>query len=232
MHYKTVLFDADGTLLDFHRSEREALVEALLGIGIHADDNIIASYSKINDSLWKKLEKKEIERSVLLYHRFELLFDMHGITADAKEVSSSYIRIISCKGYMLDGALALLKRLLGKVRMYIITNGAEVVQRGRYEKLKLGEYFDGFFISECIGVNKPDVRFFEHVSKNIDNFDAQSTIVVGDSLSSDIKGGNAFGLDTCWYAPFDSVYSADVKPTYTVHSFGEVERIILGDQEA
>ena len=228
MRYKTVLFDADGTLLDFLQSEREALSEALLEIGVVADEEMIKAYSQINDSLWKLLEKKEIERSVLVYRRFEMLFERYGIESDAMAISDRYINIISTKGYMLDGALSLLEKLYGKVRMYIITNGAEVVQRGRYEKLSLYKFFDGFFISECVGVNKPDVRFFERVSNDIEGFDRESTIVVGDSLSSDIKGGNSFGLDTCWYNPLHKTAFEDIVPKYTAYTFDEVERIILG----
>ena len=231
MRYNTVLFDADGTLLDFLKSEREAIIDTLALHGVVADEEMVKTYSEINDSLWKKLEKKEIERSVLLYHRFELLFERYGIDADTKKVSSDYINIISQKAYFLDGAEALLQSLYGKVRMYIITNGARVVQLGRYAKLGMEKYFDGLFISEVVGVNKPDVRFFESVKNNIDSFKFEDTIIVGDSLSSDIKGGNLFGLDTCWYNPQKSKCSEIATPTYTAYSFDEVYSIIVDGRE-
>lgn len=231
MRYNTVLFDADGTLLDFLKSEREAIIDTLALHGVVADEEMVKTYSEINDSLWKKLEKKEIERSVLLYHRFELLFERYGIDADTKKVSSDYINIISQKAYFLDGAEALLQSLYGKVRMYIITNGARVVQLGRYAKLGMEKYFDGLFISEVVGVNKPDIRFFESVKNNIDSFKFEDTIIVGDSLSSDIKGGNSFGLDTCWYNPQKSECSGIATPTYTAHSFDEVYSIIVDGRE-
>lgn len=227
MRYNTVLFDADGTLLDFARSEREALVDALALNGIAADGDMIRAYSEINDSLWKMLERGEIERRVLIYHRFELLCERYSIVADAKKIASDYMKIIATKGYLLDGARELLEALSGRVRMYIITNGAATVQRGRYEKTGIEKYFDGIFISELVGVNKPDVRFFEKVADTIKDFDANTTIVVGDSLSSDIKGGNGFGLDTCWYNAAGTPASADIIPTYVAYSFDEVCKIIL-----
>ena len=75
MKYTTILFDADGTLLDFHRSEREAVAEAFSILGVHTNDEMLDEYSRINDLMWKKLERGEIEKSVLLYHRFEVFFE-------------------------------------------------------------------------------------------------------------------------------------------------------------
>lgn len=230
MRYKTVLFDADGTLLDFLRSEHEAVKEAFAMSGIFADDEMIAVYSAINDSLWKKLERKEIERSVLLYHRFELFCERYGYVADAKKIAADYVKTLGTKGYMLDGAEEMLKRLLGKVRMYIVTNGVESVQRSRYVITGLSKYFDGIFISEAIGVNKPDARFFEHVAEHVNGFDKDSTVIVGDSLTSDIKGGVNFGIDTCWYAP-DGAEAQGITPTYTARSFDEICDILLREEE-
>ena len=226
MRYKTVLFDADGTLLDFLRSEREAVREALAMSGIDADDEMISVYSAINDSLWKKLERKEIERSVLLYHRFELFCERYGYVADAKKIAADYVKTLGAKGYMLDGAEEMLKKLHGKVKMYIVTNGVESVQHGRYAITGLSKYFDGIFISEAIGVNKPDVRYFEYVAQHIEDFDKATAIIVGDSLTSDIKGGVNFGIDTCWYAP-NGEEAQGIAPVYTARSFDEVCAVLL-----
>ncbi len=228
MRYKTVLFDADGTLLDFPRSEREAFTEAMALSGVSADDEMIDAYSKINDGLWKKLEKGEIERSFLLYRRFELVCELYGCRADAKKLCDDYIKSLSKKGYMIDGAEELLKKLHGKVEMYIITNGVEYVQRGRCKACGLERYFDGIFISECVGFYKPDVRYFEYVANNIEDFNIDKTLVVGDSLSSDIKGGNTFKIDTCWYNSKGSLPSGDVLPTFDARSFKEIYKIIEG----
>ncbi len=228
MRYSTVLFDADGTLLDFARSEREALTDALGLRGIIADDEAVSVYSKINDRLWKMLEKKEIERQVLIYRRFELLAEHFGYLLDAKETARDYMAIIATKGYLLDGVKELLDSLYGRVRMYIITNGAATVQRGRYAVTEIERYFDGIFISEEVGFNKPDVRYFERVGAGIPRFDKSSTLVVGDSLSSDIKGGNNFRVDTCLYSPEGCADLSIATPTYIAKDYGEVQKIIFG----
>ncbi len=232
MKYDTVLFDADGTLLDFVRSEREAFRETMALHNIDVSESMIDAYSRINDSLWKKLERREIERSVLLYRRFEMFCECYGYkNVDTRRMAVEYIKIIATKGYTLSGAEELLEKLFGKVRMYIVTNGAEYVQRGRYARTGIGKYFDGLFISECIGYNKPDERFFEYVAKNIKGFNKKRTLIVGDSLTSDIKGGKRFGIDTCWYDPEKYQAVAELEPTFTTYDFDDVYKVIVGEEE-
>jgi FMN phosphatase YigB (HAD superfamily) len=59
---KTVLFDLDDTLLDFHRSERVALSETLLQFGIEPSDATIKRYSEINRAMWEQLELGNMTR--------------------------------------------------------------------------------------------------------------------------------------------------------------------------
>lgn len=228
MRYDTILFDADGTLLDFHRSEKEAVREALLMSGIDATEEQIKVYSEINDSLWKMLERGEIERSVLLYRRFELFCDRYGYTADAKKIAEDYMHTLSTKAYLIDGVVQMLESLYGKVRMYIITNGVEFIQRGRYARTGIEKYFDGIFISEAMGVQKPSTKYFEYVADHVDGLDKARTLVVGDSLTSDIKGGNNFGVDTCWYSPVQTDTRGLAVPTYRAESFDDIVKIICG----
>lgn len=230
MKYDFLLFDADGTLLDFKRSEAEALREAMVMNGIEPSDERVAIYSEINDGLWKRLERGEIEKKVLLYHRFELLFEALGVVGDAKKMAKDYMNGLSTKGYVLDGAEEMCRALYGKAKMYIVTNGVEFIQRGRYAVCGIDKYFDDVFISDVIGAEKPSVEFFEYVSRHVKGFDPSRAIIIGDSLTSDMRGGLNYGIDTCWYNPAWKSCPADMELTCIANSFDEVMDFIIGEE--
>ena len=226
MRYDVVLFDADGTLFDFHRSEYEAIRETFESFGITADDALVADYSRINDSLWKMLERGEIEKQVLLYRRFELVCEKHSIDADAKLMAKTYMEALSQKAYLIPGAQELCASLYGKVKIYIVTNGVDFIQKRRYAKSGIDKYFERAFISGEIGAEKPSREYFEHVEANIPDFDKSRTLIIGDSLTSDIKGGINYGIDTCWYNPQNKPLTGDVNPLYTIHDLNELFEIL------
>ena len=201
MKYNTILFDADGTLLDFHRCEREAVAEAFAAVGVEVNGEMLDEYSRINDSLWKMLERGEIEKERLVYHRFELFYEKYGFNADARLTANEYKRTLSNKAYIIDGADGLCRSLYGKAKMYIVTNGIRSNQESRLALCGLMKYFDGAFISDIVGFEKPKVEFFDRIASHIPEFDRSRTVIVGDSLSSDIQGGINYSIDTCWYNP-------------------------------
>ena len=225
--YSVILFDIDDTLLDFPKSEREALCEALMLSGIELDDEMISTYQKINYELWKALERKEISRDELMTRRFKDFADFYGFNINADKTAKDYLDALGTKIYFIDGARELLSSLYGKVKMYIVTNGMACVQNSRYKLAGLDKVFDGMFISEEVGANKPDARFFEYVSEHIEGFQKERTLIIGDSQTSDIAGGNAFGIDTCWYSPNNT--AAKYEPTYAVDSLKKVLPIALAE---
>lgn len=226
MKYDILLFDADQTLLDFKKGEHDAIKEVFIAVGIPSDDATVEEYSQINDSLWKKLERGEIEKARLLVERFEILCDRHGYIADAGKMAELYIDTLSTKSYLLGNALDICCRLAEKCRMYIITNGVKKVQDGRFNSSPIKECFDGIFISEEIGFEKPRTEFFDAVMSSIPDFDKKRALVIGDSLTSDIKGGINAGIDTCWFNPSGKTAPADMNINYVISDLAEVEKII------
>ena len=229
MKYNTILFDADGTLFNFHMSEACAIRKTMSLFGIEPSDERVARYSEINDRLWKMLEKGEIEKSVLLYRRFELFCEHYGFLCDAKEMARTYMESLSENAHLFDGAAELCERLSKHYRLYIVTNGVEFIQKRRFAKSGLAEYFSGVFISGVIGHEKPSVKYFEHLSSEIADFDKSKAIIVGDSLSSDIKGGVNFGIDTLWYNPKKLSNTTELEITYTATSFDEIYDYLVED---
>ncbi len=227
MPYTFALFDADNTLLDFSRSEHDALSECLLSRGIQPTDALVARYSAINDAHWKLLERGLTTRDQLRIARFSDFFEEIGVDFDPECMANDYMATLSTKAYCMDGAVELIDRLAGKCRLYIITNGIGSVQNARFNVTPMAPHFEGVFISEELGCAKPDKAFFDCVAAAIPDFDAHRALVIGDSLSSDILGGIRAGIDTCWFNPRGLTPPDDMSITHTVTRLSEVEAILL-----
>ncbi len=228
MPYRIALFDADNTLLDFTRSEYEALTDCLLARGLPHTDHIIARYSAINDAHWKMLERGETTRDRLRVDRFAAFFREFGYDFDPLQMADDYMAALTTKSYPMDGAEELIARIAGKCRLFIITNGIASVQNGRFNVTSMAPHFEDVFISEEVGASKPDAAFFEHVAAHIPDFDPRDALVIGDSLTSDIQGGINAGIDTCWFNPRRKIVPRDMPITHTVRALSEVEAILLG----
>lgn len=195
---KTVLFDLDETLFDFKSDERAALKSTLLSLGIKTDDAVLSLYSRINLEQWKRLEKREITRDQVKFNRYKLFFEALGVNSDPNLANELYEGKLSEQGRLLPGAKQTLERLYGSFRLFIVSNGTEQVQRGRLKNTGIEIFFEKAFFSEQIGFEKPDIRFFDACFSSIPDFDRKSTVIVGDSLSSDIAGGRMAGITTLW----------------------------------
>ena len=221
MRYTTVLFDADNTLFDFSKAERAALDDALTAFGVTPDEKKARHYSAVNDMMWKKLERGEISKSVLRVARFEVFCRDCELDVDVPALAVAYTDRLAEKAFLLPGALATCRTLAAFCDLYLITNGLKAVQEKRFAASPLKPFFKGLFISEAVGAEKPDPAYFAAVARAIDGFDPAKTLVVGDSLTSDIAGGIAAGLDTCWFNP-KHLKNPGLPVTYTVDRLEDV----------
>lgn len=222
MKYTTILFDSDDTLLDFKASEKEAIYRAFQIAGLPFDEDIRAVYSEINHGLWKALERGEVTTDRLLVLRFERLFERHGYGYDPKAMNDLYFRCLSETAFTMDGAVGMLEYLHGKYELDIVTNGVGYIQTARLANADIRKYINKLFISGEIGASKPAKEFFDHVLDNIDEKDKSKILVIGDSLTSDIKGACLAGLDSVYIGSSVGEYA----PTYTVSHISELKNIL------
>jgi len=198
---KNILFDLDDTLLDFQKAEAVALKNTLENLGISPTERTFARYSAINVQLWEALEEGRLTREQVLTQRFSLLFDELGADVCSETARDTYESFLGIGHYFLPGAPELLELVYPKYRLYLVTNGTAAVQPGRIKSAGISKYFKEIFISQNLGFNKPHIEFFSRCFAAIPDFRHDETIIIGDSLSSDIKGGNNAKIRTCWFNP-------------------------------
>ena len=224
----TILWDVDGTLLDFIAAEKAA-IKTLFGefnLG-QCSDEMIKRYSEINKTYWQRLERGEITKQEVLVGRFKEFFKSEGIDISVvEEFNSLYQLRLGDTIVYHDDSLEIIKLLQGRVRQYVVSNGTVEAQSKKLRLSGLGELVDGIFLSEHIGVEKPNIEFFDKVLEEIKPADRSSILIVGDSLTSDIQGGNNAGIVTCWYNPLGDKAPDKYRIDYEISDLHQIYEII------
>lgn len=227
MKYEIIIFDADETLFDFKKSERDAFKNTMLEFDIEYDENHhLKVYKDINTAIWKELENGLITQKKLKIERFKKLSDKLNAGFDEVEFSKSYMKHLSNASFLYDDSIDLLESLHKNYRLTIVTNGLKDVQDNRIRKSIIAKYFEDIVVSEEVEISKPDPKIFEHALNNINHTDKSKVLIVGDSLTSDIQGGINFGIDTCWYNPNKIINKTEIKPTYEISKLMELKDIL------
>lgn len=228
MAYTFLLFDLDRTLLDFESAEDTALTQMLEDMNFPNIQAFKDYYKPMNQGLWKDLEQKKLTKQELVNSRFAIGFAHFGITVDGAEIALRYQDYISLQGQSFPGAEEMLAELVQVgYQIYGATNGVTAIQEGRMAHSTIAPYFKEVFISEQLQTQKPDPAFFEKVGQRIPGFRKEQTLMIGDSLSADIAGGNAAGIDTVWYNPDHKENTSQVVPTYEVSTYQEIADLLL-----
>lgn len=226
VRYPILLFDADGTLLDFEQTEADALTETFRKFSLPLDGRIRKRYLEINHGLWKAFENGEITKAQVLNTRFAQLFrelNLNGPTDGTFE--RCYQDALAYGHALMPDALEVCRNLSRCHELYIVSNGVSSTQFKRLDESGLRPFMKQVFVSEDVGYQKPMKEYFDYVERHISGFDRKNALMIGDSLASDIRGGMMAGIDTCWYNPGCLAGGGQVKPDYEIRDLKELYEI-------
>ena len=223
LRYSHILIDLDHTLLDSDASEAAAFRDTLLSVGVIDPARHLASFQVINRALWSAVERQEATPSMVRVARFERLAPELGVDVDPVIMADRYVEGLAAFGELYPHARDVLDELSKRATLALVTNGIGAVQRSRIDRLNLGRYFGAVVVSGEVGAAKPSSDIFDLAFEALGQPEKTSTLMVGDSLSSDIRGGNDYGIATCWYNPSGKRSGVDVAIT---HEIDDLRRLL------
>ena len=224
--FRFLFLDLDDTLLDFHKAEAIAVDKAFRAVGVQPTPELIARYSAVNKLHWQMLERGELTREEVLVERFAYLLRVQGIQADPAACKAYYEDYLCLGHFFMPGAEDILAYLAPRYRLYLASNGTARVQESRLKSAGIGGYFEQVFISQHLGANKPSRAFFQRCFARIPDFQPEQALMVGDSLTSDIRGANGAGMAACWLNPRHEARLPDVTVDYEIRALAELREFL------
>lgn len=222
--YQVILFDLDGTLLDFHQSSKKAFQKVFQLFSLPYSEELFSKYAAMNLSLWESYERGEITKEEIFERRFSDLFAELHWSADGHLVQIEYQKLLQKQADLIPHAKEVLEELAKKYTIYFVTNGERVTQQERLARTGLMNFAKDVFISDEIGYQKPDIRYFQYVFDHIPEKDKTTFLLIGDSLTSDMKGAQIAGIDGCFFSP--TKQKSDVPVTYQISSLLELKKLL------
>lgn len=221
-----LFLDLDDTILDFHTAERIALSKTLRNNGLEPTEAVLNRYHDINIAHWQMLERGEITRDQVLVNRYAVLFREMGMDVDPAKIAKEYEGNLGIGHIFLPGAEEAVKRLHGKYRLFLASNGTASVQHSRLTSAGLYPWFEQVFVSQEMGANKPSKEYFDACFARIPDFSPEKALMVGDSLTSDILGGLRAGMKTVWINPKHLPAREDIPADYQLESITGLEALV------
>ncbi|GEB31362.1 MULTISPECIES: YjjG family noncanonical pyrimidine nucleotidase [Brevibacillus] len=226
MKYEVIFFDVDDTLIDFGISEKNAMDKAFHRFGMPEGWLAYqATYSEINKRLWLELEQGIVSLDELGVERFSRLFSAHELSYDAVAFNEEFLANLAQETPLIQGAQEVCSSL-ARCRLAIISNGFAEVQKARIAASPLRHAFEHLIISQEAGFQKPDARIFDYAFSKLQVTDKSKALIVGDSLTSDIRGGHNYGIDTCWFNPQGKENRLDIEPTYEIRDLTHLLELV------
>ena len=224
--FEFLFLDLDDTILDFHKAERVALAKTIRDFGVEPTEEVLARYHLINKWHWEQLELGKLTRPQVLSGRFRVLFEELGVEADPEAVTAKYSENLAIGHWFLPGAEEAVDALSKKYRLFLASNGTASVQKGRMTSANPYRFFEKVFVSQEIGHNKPAKAYFDSVFSQISDFDPKKAMIVGDSLTSDMKGGNNAGIKTCWVNPDHAPRNPEIQIDYEIEALAQLPALL------
>lgn len=226
MPYPYLLFDADNTLFDFDQAERNAHLLLCRAHGLAFSEEGYQLYHKCNADLWRDFDRGLCTKEYLLVERFRRYLAITGERANPEALNRDHLRALGEGAMLLPGAEELCRVLSRDHRLYLLTNAVASVQKTRFANSAIAPYFQGVFISEEVGVGKPDPAYFEYVFRAVPGLARDNALVIGDSLTSDIQGANNAGLPCCWFNPKGQPRPQGLRIDYEIRALEELYAIV------
>ena len=221
-----LFLDLDDTILDFHKAERIALAKTIRDFGVEPTEHVLHRYHIINKLHWEMLERGELTRAEVQVGRFRALFEELGVAVDAAAVTAKYSENLAIGHYFMPGAEEAVEALSKKYRLFLASNGTASDQKGRMTSANLYRFFEQVYVSQEIGHNKPSKAYFDACFARIPDFDPARAMIVGDSLTSDIRGGINAGIKTCWVNPAHDPGRPDIRPDYEIEALSQLSALL------
>ncbi len=225
-NYTTLLLDVDGTLLDFNEAERRGVCAVMEHFGLTPTPERIAHYHEINKEYWKAFERGDIKREEIFGSRFHRFFASYDKNVDGDTAEKMYRGHLNSCAVLIEHALEICAWLRERYDLYVVTNGVSTTQYQRLKDSGLDTFFTDIFVSEDTGSQKPHKEYFDYCLERIPEKNRSNMLIIGDSLTSDIKGGKNAGIDTCWIHDDEQECPDDLKPDYEIRELLELKKIL------
>ncbi len=226
--YKYLFWDVDGTVLDFLAAESCAIKSLFQKYNLgRCTDEMIGAYSQINNKYWRLLEKNKMTKKEILIGRFLEFFELVGVNKElAEDFNDDYQEELGEHIAFVKDAEEVLLEQKGKYILVAVTNGTKVAQKKKLSKSGLDKVFDAVFISEDVGFEKPNIEYFDYIFEKLGIENRREVLIIGDSLTSDMKGGFFAGIDTCWYNPLHKPNNQNINITYEIDELVKIKEIL------
>ena len=219
---KTVLIDVDDTILDFKECSIGAIKQSMLDFNFLYKDEYYDVFHRENDKLWHMIENKTLTIDELHQIRWKIIFASIGLEGDYIAFEEHFVNYLKASSIPVLGANSLLKYLHKKYQIYVVSNATNRQQHKRLEKANMTPFIDKIFTSIDIGYSKPSKEFFQIC---LDGLNKDEVIIIGDSLTADIKGGINAGIKTIWFNKYQEKIP-NIHIDYIVNSLEEIKKIL------